>query len=367
MLSRSNKILRVLCLAPLALLPLGGYVNGASTTEWWVIWGALGLFIPMFWWIFHLSGARSAIPLAGMTLLGAVFTPLYPHACIFFAYAGGTVGFLGRPSWSLTALAIIVAAIGIEAQVFDLSVGFWASTTLFTIIFGGYCIHWSQMNKTNEQLRRKQSEIERLAKIAERERIARDLHDLLGHTLSVSVLKARLAAKLISRDPDAAQREVDEIERISRGALEQVREAVQGYRSAGLVEELDNARSALATANIEASFDVDDQATKAPSRVDNVLAMALREAVTNAIRHAGCSRCEIELVKADDAVVLRIGDNGAGGAFVEGAGLCGMRERVEALGGSVQLDGMSGTSVRVRLPIVTGPRDINAGVVKDVA
>jgi two-component system sensor histidine kinase DesK len=321
----------------------------------------------MFWWIFHLSGARSAIPLAGMTLLGAAFTPLYPHACIFFAYAGGTVGFLGRPTWSVAALTVIAAAIGIEALVFDLSVGFWASTTLFTVIFGGYCIHWSETNKTNEQLRRKQSEIERLAKIAERERIARDLHDLLGHTLSVSVLKARLAAKLINRDPGAAQREVEEIERISRGALEQVREAVQGYRSAGLIEELENARSALDTANIEASFEVDDEATATPSQIANVLAMALREAITNAIRHAGCTRCEIKLVKVDQAVVLRIDDNGGGGTFVEGAGLCGMRERVAALGGSVQLDGTSGTSVRVRLPIVTGPRDVNDSTVQDVA
>jgi two-component system sensor histidine kinase DesK len=365
MLSASNKILRVLCLAPLLVLPLDGYRSDASTSEWLVIWGAIGLFVPLFWWIFHLSGARSAVPLAGMTLLAALFTPLNPNASMLFVYAGGTVGFLGRPSWSLAALAIIVAFIGIETLVFDLSVAFWASTTLATVIFGGYCIHWSQMSKTNEQLRRKQSEIERLAKIAERERIARDLHDLLGHTLSVSVLKARLAAKLINRDPTAAQREVEEIERISRGALEQVREAVQGYRSTGLVEELDNARSALATANIEARFEVDDEATAAPRQIANVLAMALREAITNAIRHADCTQCEIELVKVDQAVVLKIVDNGAGGVFVEGAGLCGMRERVEALGGSVELDSASGTSVRVRLPLRVGPTDI--GSVQDVA
>ena len=367
MLSASNKILRVLCLAPLLLLPLDGYLDGASTSEWLVIWGAIGLFLPLFWWVFRASGALSAIPLAGMTLLGVVFTPLNPNACLFFTYAGGTVGFLGRPSWSLAALAIIVAAIGVETLVFDLSVGFWAWTTLLTVILGGYCIHWAETSKTNEQLRRKQSEIERLAKIAERERIARDLHDLLGHTLSVSVLKARLAAKLIKRDPNAAQQEVEEIERISRGALEQVREAVQGYRSAGLVEELDNARSALVTANIEASFEVDDKATATPSQITNVLAMVLREAITNAIRHARCTRCEVELVKIDQAVMLKIGDNGGGGTLVEGAGLSGMRERVEALGGTVELESASGTSVRVRLPIVTGPKGVTDGAVQDVA
>ena len=359
--------LRLLFMGPLLLLPLNGYLSGASALDWWVIGGAITLFVPLFWWILNLSGAMTAIPLTGITLLALVLTPLNPTACLFFGYAGATVGCFGRPSWSLTALAIIAAAIGIEALVFDLSVGFWASTTLFTVVFGGYCIHWSETNKANQLLQRKQSEIERLAKIAERERIARDLHDLLGHTLSVSVLKARVAAKLIRRDPDRAQKEVDEIERISREALGQVREAVQGYRSAGLVEELDNARSALDTANIQSSFEVDEAATKAPSQIANVLAMALREAITNVIRHAGCTRCEVELAKVGEAVVLEIGDDGSGGTFVEGAGLCGMRERVEALGGSVQIDGTSGTSIRVRLPSLIGPRVIDDDSVQDVA
>ncbi len=180
-------------------------------------------------------------------------------------------------------------------------------------------------------------------------------------------MKARLAARLIARDPELAQQEVEEIERISREALCQVREAVQGYRSAGLVEELDNARSALDSAEIGASFHIDDEATKAPSQVANVIAMALREAVTNVIRHAGGTRCEIGLVIVDKAVELKVGDNGTGGTLIEGAGLSGMRERVEALGGSVQIDGTSGTSIRVCLPILVGPRDIDDGSVQDVA
>ena len=365
--STSNSILRLLCLSPLLLLPLLGYRSGASVLDWLLIWGSITLFLPLFWWIFHLSGATAAIPLTGMTLLGVVFTPVNPAACMFFAYAGGTVGFLGRPSWSLAALASIVAVIAVEAMVFDLSLGFWVSTTLFAVVLGGYCIHWSETQKANEQLRRKQSEIERLAKVAERERIARDLHDLLGHTLSVSVLKARLAAKLIGRDPGRAQQEVEDIERISREALVQVREAVQGYRSAGLVEELDNARSALDAADIKLNFEVDDEATRAPSQVTNVVAMALREGVTNVIRHAGGTRCQISLGIVDKALELKVGDNGSGGTLIEGAGLRGMRERVELLGGSMQIDGSSGTSISIRLPILVGPRAIAGGSVQDVA
>ena len=367
MLNPSSQLLRVPLLGPLALLPLQGYLSDSSTAEWLFIWAALALFVPLFWWIFDLSGAKAAIPLAGMTLLGALFTPVNSAMCLFFAYAGGSVGFLGRPSWSLMAMAIIAAVIGIETLVLDLGMAFWAANTLVVVSLGGFCIHWSQTNKTNAELRRNQSEIEHLAKIAERERIARDLHDLLGHTLSVSVLKARLAAKLIRRDPDAAEREVDEIERISREALGQVREAVQGYRSAGLVEELENARATFATADIQANFEVDDDATKAPSQIANVLAMSLREAVTNVIRHAGSTRCKVELVKVDHAMVLKVVDNGVGGARVEGAGLNGMRERVAALGGSIEIDGSSGTSIMVRLPILEGPRDVEDGSAKDVA
>jgi len=176
-----------------------------------------------------------------------------------------------------------------------------------------------------------------------------------------------LAAKLIGRDPGRAQQEVEEIERISREALVQVREAVQGYRSAGLVEELDNARSALDAADIAVNFDVDDEATRAPAQVTNVIAMALREAVTNVIRHAGGTRCQISLGIVDKALELKVGDNGSGGAAIEGAGLSGMRERVESLAGSMQIDGSSGTSIKIRLPILVGPRTIAGGSVQDVA
>ncbi len=158
-----------------------------------------------------------------------------------------------------------------------------------------------------------------------------------------------------------------EIERISREALGQVREAVQGYRSAGLVEELDNARSALDAAEIGASLEVDDEAIEAPSQVTNVIAMALREAVTNVIRHAGGTRCEIGFLIVDKAVELKVCDNGSGGTLVEGSGLSGMRERVESLGGSMEIDGSTGTSIRVRIPILVGPRGIDDGSVQDVA
>lgn len=358
---------RILFLGLLVLLPLDGFLSSATTQDWLIIATSLALFAPLFWWIFHLSGAVAAIPLAGMTLLGAVFTPLNPTACLFFAYAGATVGFLGRQSWSLIALAGIAAVIGIEALLLNLGVGFWSVNTLMVVTLGGVCIHWSETNKANAELRRKQSEIERLAKIAERERIARDLHDLLGHTLTVSVLKAQLAAKLIGRDPDAAAREVDEIERISREALGQVREAVQGYRSAGLAEELDNARSALATANVEAKFTIDDEAAKVVGQINYVLAMSLREAVTNVIRHADSTHCRVELLRQKHAVVLKVIDNGNGGTIVAGAGLNGMRERVELIGGSINIDGTSGMIVKVQLPMVAGPTRVGDGAVQDVA
>ena len=150
-----------------------------------------------------------------------------------------------------------------------------------------------------------------------------------------------------------------------------MREAVQGYRSAGLMEELDNAGSALATANVEVRFSIDPEAAKVPGRIDNVLAMSLREAVTNVIRHADGTHCRVELSMVDQAVVLEVADNGRGGApggvIVAGAGLSGMRERVESLGGSIEIDGRSGTMVRVQLPLVLGPTSVDSRSVQNVA
>ena len=156
---------------------------------------------------------------------------------------------------------------------------------LLLIILVGFGNHyWALSHCAAEKLQLAQEEIEHLAKVAERERIARDLHDLLGHTLSLITLKAELARKLVDRDPQRAKQEMQDVEHTSRAALADVREAISGYRGQGLAAELLRARQTLETAGIT----VDCEASEVPlsPAQETVLALALREAVTNVVRHA---------------------------------------------------------------------------------
>lgn len=337
-----------LCLLPVLFLPLDAYFGNTTTVEWIVTGVAIAIFLPLYFWSFWLRGWQAAVPVGGMAALGLLAVPFNTSASIFILYASGVVGFLGTAKRSIAALAIIISAVSLQSWLLGFSIGYWAPTVVLAVVFGGFCIQWTETDRTNKKLRMKQEEIERLAKIAERERIARDLHDLLGHTLSLSVLKARLASKLIPSDQQKAMQEVAEIEQISQDALREVREAVQGYRRIGLTGELEHARLALEAAGIDSEF-LPAETTFEPAQ-DNILAMTLREAVTNVIRHSGATRCQVRLSRTDSRVRLEIADDGRGGRFVEGSGLNGMRERLVAGGGTLQIDSTDGMTVAASLP-----------------
>lgn len=190
----------------------------------------------------------------------------------------------------------------------------------------------------------------RLHKTAERERIARDLHDILGHTLSVVVLKSELASRLVEQDAPRARKEIEEVERIARQALGEAREAIAGYRSGDLRAEFERAGKTLTTAGI--AVDGDCESVSMPAAHERALALVLREAVTNVIRHAQASRCRMKLSLADGGYRLEVGDDGRGGALREGMGMQGIRERVRALGGTVTWRASSprGTTLVVTVP-----------------
>jgi len=216
-------------------------------------------------------------------------------------------------------------------------------------MFGFTNIYQRERAQANARLAMAQDEIERLAAIAERERIARDLHDLLGHTLSTITLKSELAHRLALADPERAAAEMREVERISRGALSEVRSAVTGYRARGLQGELANAKLALEAG--EVAFDYFAEPLDLPPERESVLALALREAVTNVLRHAGAEHCTVRLRKLGDHAELTVEDDGVGGAAVADGGLAGMRARLQALGGTLQVTDDRGTRLRVALPL----------------
>ncbi|HEX4911872.1 MAG TPA: sensor histidine kinase, partial [Permianibacter sp.] len=218
-----------------------------------------------------------------------------------------------------------------------------------TVLIGLVNVQEGARTRAREKLLRQQEEIEYLAGLAERERIARDLHDLLGHTLSLIALKAELARKLLDRDPARAKTEVADIETAARDALQEVREAVAGYRGSGLQQELKRLSQALQVVNIQAQIQL--PAMTLPPAHENVLSFVVREAITNVIRHARARQCEIRVSRLPGHVELLVHDDGEAPVGVEGNGLRGMRERVLTLHGELEFASGNGHRIRVRLPL----------------
>jgi two-component system sensor histidine kinase DesK len=202
-------------------------------------------------------------------------------------------------------------------------------------------------------------ELVRLKVEEERSRLARDLHDLLGQTLSMITLKSELARHLIAEDPGRCAQELTEIERVARESLREVREAVAGYRQPRLESELEGARQLLEAAGID--YQVEPLTDPLPPETSAVLAWTVREGVTNIIRHSRAQHCLIRLAQKDGRVWAEVLNDGGRRERVEsttrpGLGLAGLRERVSALGGYMEADpltlqGKEHFRVRVELPI----------------
>jgi two-component system, NarL family, sensor histidine kinase DesK len=205
----------------------------------------------------------------------------------------------------------------------------------------------------NAELTEAREELARNAVAEERMRFARDLHDLLGHSLSLIALKSELAGRLAERDPLRARQEMADVEAAARRALAEVRDAVSGYRQVSLAQALAEARSALSAAGIALAAPAPVQL---PGPVDAVLGWVVREATTNVLRHSGARTVTVDLVATDDDVRLSVTDDGRGSVAPAGAGLSGLAERVAAVGGRID-SGPAGSrgfrlaaTVPVRLP-----------------
>jgi two-component system, NarL family, sensor histidine kinase DesK len=305
--------------------------------------------VPLYFWGYWLRGYKIFWVIGGFLVLGSLLSPSNPGASVLFVYGSSFIGKSLEPRRAWWCLGALLAIVGIEARLFHYSPACWIPGLVFSALIGSVLIQQYNKKRLTDKLLRAQEEVAHLARVAERERIARDLHDLLGHTLSVIVLKAQLASKLFERDPERAQNEIRDVEAISRDALVQVRAAVRGYRLAGIDGELRNARMALEAAGIQLVAAI--QLPGLTPAQETVVALALREGVTNVVRHAQAKVCRLTLRQSDRFCELEVADDGQGGKVVEGSGLKGMRERVEAIGGAVECDGSHGTALRIRVPV----------------
>jgi two-component system, NarL family, sensor histidine kinase DesK len=326
-------------------------VKHVSSKQWFFDGLGAAIFLILYWGMFLLERPRAVVHVGGIVLLGVLYLRFNAGACTFFIFAAAMVPFMvATQARAIAGLGAISAVAAIEGLYLHLNVWelFWAA--IFPVFIGAGNVFFAERNRMNRQLRKANEEIENLAKVAERERIARDLHDVLGHTLSVITLKSELAGKLVDRDPQRAEKEIREVEQISRQALSDVRDAIRGYRSQGLVAELAQAKTTLETAGLTVQCDA-ATTMKLPAVQESVLSLAVREAVTNVVRHAQARTCRMRLEQQNGSCRLEIHDDGCGTSTGEGNGLRGMRERVEMLGGTLNRSTEAGTTLTITLPL----------------
>lgn len=315
---------------------LGLAFEGATAAQWAqaVVIAGLG---SLCWYAgMWARSYYSLLFFACLTLVGLWAVTLHWTGGIYLFYA--LVFVMALPKLWHATLALMVETVLVVAQGLWLELGsLYIAIMGILILLGGHAdfLFFRHMN-AQRSLLRSQEDIEHLTREAERERIARDLHDVLGHTLSSIALKSELAEKLLPNDPDRARKEMQEVAVSARRALSEVRQTVTGYRSGNLASELSLARHALEAADIEP--DLPDRWSEGMDRQqENVICLVLREAVTNVVRHAGARRCRVRLNQREGRWLLSVEDDGHGWNGRFGNGLEGMRERLQLLGGELRL------------------------------
>jgi len=314
------------------------------------------VFLVLFFLVAELAGRRQMIAFVLFFLFAFLYYPLNQNAGAIFLFPFAMLCLsVSRLRTLLLLLAALAAGVVAETRYLGHSLATADNILLACVVIGLSNFAFAQQARTNSLLERANSEIERLTQEAERERIARDLHDLLGHTLTVIAVKLDLARRLLSRDPDRARNEMVEAEQTARNALAEVREAVSGYRAEGLDAEIGRARRSLLSANVRMTTTLAPVSLSAAQA--HVLCLVLREAVTNIVRHAHAAVCHVALSEQDGTVHFTIEDDGRGGPIREGNGLRGMRERLQSVAGTVHLIGSEngGTSLAVTFPLVSEP------------
>jgi two-component system, NarL family, sensor histidine kinase DesK len=325
------------------------YMEHAPAIKWLWLFLALAVFIPCYLVAHHAPRKHRWIGVLIMTVVAVLYVPVNQSACGIFIYVATAIPEMTDSTHTVIELLMLESGLILaESWLLQLSPWVWSLGVGFSILLGMNRLRMNQKEKADAKLRMAHEEIEQLAKTAERERIARDMHDVLGHSLSLIVLKSELARRLLPGEPSRAALEIAEIEASARQALGEVRKTITGYRSEGFASELTRAAQILETAGVRLK-----RPEKPPyltPRHEATLSLVLREAVTNIVRHAGASECSIAVSTASDSTQLVIADDGRGDIRQEGNGLRGMRERVRELGGSLSLESDHGTRLRIELP-----------------
>ncbi|ASN28633.1 histidine kinase [Streptomyces pluripotens] len=281
------------------------------------------------------TGLLAALGILALVLaytLGGAWLGLF----VYLSVACGVSLPVRAACWAVPATAVVMYLVGLHTDE-----GVAGNLLVLVVLIGFAMVGVGQLVRTTVELRKARATVAQLAANEERLRLARDLHDLLGHSLSLITLKSELAGRMLPGHPGKAAQQVADIEQVSRQALVDVREAVTGYRRPRLAVELAGAQVALNAAGVVAELPAEPGLAGVPEETESALAWTLREAVTNVVRHSGADRCLVQLAHRqtlDGPVVeLSVEDNGSGGSGSgPGNGLTGLTERLEKVGGTLE-------------------------------
>ena len=320
-----------------------------------IVASGLMIFVGIYFWVMwphplsdrartRLGMQKSITLISSLTLLVFLLSIIYGSSFLWLfigvsAIAGITLSFRNA-SIAVIALTLITLAANVSIDGSIRSAN-WLQIIPLALLVRGLgldMIGFVRLSDALRELQRARGELARQAMMEERLRMARDLHDLLGHTLSLITLKSELAGRLLEKNPHAATEQVHEVERVARQALREVREAVSGYRQRTLRGELDGARQILEAAGIECAIEYEPQSL--PPGTDMVLAWVVREGVTNVIRHSRAQHCLIRITSSDGYVRAEITNDGdprkETSTVKWGSGLSGLAERVANEGGKLE-------------------------------
>jgi two-component system sensor histidine kinase DesK len=325
---------------PIADILGAGYSPTKAAIAWICLLAFAAVYLFAMWLCLSLvprvaTGVR-LLPLVALFAMGITLALVFRGQWTgLLVYCGVAAGWTLR--WRF--LVPVLAALGLFMVVSGALLGYsWADLgfiTFLTVALGFTMLAFRRLIATVIELRTARAEVSRLAIADERLRISRDVHDILGHSLSVIALKAQVARRLMHTDPGAAAEAIGAVETVARESLAEVRAMVTGYRQRSLADELQGARDVLDAAGI--AFAVTRDSVVPPAPVDSLLAWTVREGVTNVLRHSRAHRCEISLEATNGGFTVAIVDDGVGGlANAGGSGLHGLRERVGAAGGRLE-------------------------------
>ncbi len=347
---RASRPLKLIPLAYLLMYPIPWFERPPTRAGVFASLAGLVVFLVLYFRGYGMPGWRRLWVAGTILVLGFCLAPFGGMWGVFVVYAASLNGFARPARIGITGVVGVLVATLLGGVALRLSPWDYGSALFFGTILGLSSIFIAASNEQQAELARTRDAARRFAVVAERERIARDLHDVLGHTLTLVAVKADLARRLLETDASGARREIEEIHAAARAALADVRRAVSGMRSTTLTEEVAEARRALDSAGI--AFDSALPAEPLPPRIETALAYVIREAATNVIRHSGARHCRIRLTRVGEEAQLSIEDDGCGGLPREGNGFAGIRQRLEPLAGVLTVDAAKGMRLDVRVPLV---------------